>query len=194
MTKPRTLWLAAALWCCAGAAMAAITATLIVQPGPHAPGDSFTASLFINADEPTLGTTYALLAAELARLMIADRDLDGSPFTDPQTANVDGLAIGSAPTRDLGATVPDVFTPAPAGMLLLADYVLTIGQDATPGTYLLALAPGYSVALNADFESTAIFATAPVVIVPEPSALMLLGCLAGVRFRRRDEFSLSRKP
>ncbi len=200
----RTMTVLAAL--CLPAAGAHAGAFQFVSPGPVtvAAGQTFSFSLFLNADAPVTGATYFLRsdAPGSGGFRITGRTPGNSPFTDLNTAN----AVALDPARallnpqnldDLGGTLADVNAPVGPGLYRLSDFQLLALPGLAPGTYTLSTGPS-SVASGADFADLPTDPGTLRVIVtgaaPVPEAgtalslglgLLALGGLAAARRRVR---------
>ncbi len=187
---------------CLPAAGAHAGAFQFVSPGPLtvAAGQTFSFSLFLNADAPVTGATYFLLSDTPGQggFRITGRTPGNSPFTDLNTAN----AVALDPARallnpqnldDLGGTLADVTAPQGPGQYRLSDFQLQVLPGLAPGTYTLSTGPS-SVASGADFSDLptdpgSLRVTVTAAPVPEAGTALSLGlgllALGGLAAARR---------
>lgn len=154
-------------------AIAARAATLVVEPASVHPGQQFTLGLWLDETDVQGVSLYVKSNATFA---ILGRTTDFPDLTTPDSQLGSISTLGST---DLGGLWE---FDAPTDRPLLA-LTLTLEAPATPGSCWF-IAEQRSVLLFADFS------TAPLVtpyvqvdVVPEPSSLLLLGCLGFTRLR-----------
>jgi hypothetical protein len=167
--------LAVAIWLLILAVIAAQAATLVLSESDVLPGGRFTLTVTIQAGPPILGAS--LYAKSTGVFAIVDRV---SAFPDDTTPTAQLGTISDVRSKDFAGSVDDFDMPIERPFVAT---VLTLESPSAPGSYVIAL-DGASVLLKEDFTQEPVFAnTVTVRVVPEPPALLLLGCLGCLRLR-----------
>jgi hypothetical protein len=162
-------------------------------------GQSFTFSFFLNmtGGASANAVDYYLAVtgnggAGSGKFSIAQRDLTGSAFSDPNVSSVVGsLAPASEP--NLGASTNPFANVS--GNQLVATYTISTDPTLAPGPYVISIDPTRMLALRAatdeNFDSQPIAASyAVTVLVPEPAAVGLLAMASLALGRRRSRVAV----
>lgn len=146
-----------------------------------APGAFFTVTLTLSATAPSVAVDYFLqiLNGGSSQFRITGRDLAGSTFNQPITADSIALQPGRALLNplnddDLGASLTNPGAPNGSGSFLIANLTLQALTGTAPGLYMLSTAN--ATVGDAGFNDNAVGNTNySVSVVPEPATYMLLG-------------------
>lgn len=171
------------------------------------PGDSFNVVLSLtgNSGEQITGLDYYWTLSDVVgslqgKISLTGRDRGASPFSDPYFSNAavtasPGNLLDPRNDSDLGASLADVLSPLSNATWLVATFQFTVDPGASVGsvgtlsTFNLSgigwIGPDPNFP-EADFDGQA---TLTINVVPEPSAILLLGVSAilflGTATRRR---------
>ena len=163
-------------------------------------GSSFTVTLNLTSTaEQTTGLDYFLrdntFVSGTPRFRITDRNIGASTYSDPFNGDA---AVEAQPASllnpstdlDLGATLANPSSPNGAGTFLVANYTFAVDPTTPLGTYTISTfsQPGTGYQAGPPLFTDMPFnqhATFNVTVVPEPSAVALLGLGAIGLLRRR---------
>lgn len=193
----RLMVMGLALTLAASVATADISMDLTPSVVSIGPGGYFdlTFALVTDAGEQVTGLSYLLgVDAGSAQFGITGRDTSGTPIssmisTTPQVIDPTAGSLDFISDRDLGATVPDLGTPAGPGTILLCTLTIQSQPSVAPGLYTFSPSELAVYGVFPFFEAYpgVTFTPATVQVVPEPGsvALLLLTLPSALLLRRR---------